>query len=85
MVRIGSDRGRVGKGVLVRRDAPVADLRGSAVAIEHYLRQTVSAAGTTRAAQRVVYRIDGLTPGVHTIRLVKQSGTYMLVDRFTIR
>jgi hypothetical protein len=49
------------------------------------LRQTVSASRTTRQAQQVVYHLDGLTPGVHTIRLVKQGGAYMLVDRFTFR
>lgn len=55
------------------------------VYVDGQLRQAVSASGATRAAQQIVYRIDGLAPGVHTMRLVKQSGTYMLVDRFTFR
>jgi hypothetical protein len=55
------------------------------VYVDGQLRQTVSASSATRAAQQVVYRLDGLAPGVHTIRLVKQSGTYLLADRFTFR
>jgi hypothetical protein len=53
------------------------------VYVDGQLRQTVNASGPARAAQQVVYHLDGLTPGVHTIRLVKQSGTYLIIDRFT--
>ncbi|MEY9863846.1 hypothetical protein ABH935_009499 [Catenulispora sp. GAS73] len=56
-----------------------------AVFVDGQLRQTVSAANPTRQVQQVVYHLDGLTPGVHTIRLVKQSGAYLLIDRFTFR
>jgi hypothetical protein len=55
------------------------------VDVDGQLRQAVSAASAGRQAQQVVYRLDGLTPGVHSIRLVKQDGTFMLVDRFTFR
>jgi hypothetical protein len=55
------------------------------VYVDGQLRQTVNAANPTRLAQQAVYSIDGLTPGVHTIKLVKQGGTYLLVDRFTFR
>jgi hypothetical protein len=62
-----------------------ADEGNIGVYVDGQLRQTVSAATPTRLAQQVVYSINGLTPGVHTIRLVKQSGMFLLVDRFTFR
>lgn len=46
--------------------------------------QSVSAAATSRLAQQVVASVSGLARGQHTIKLVKTSGTYMLLDGFTV-
>jgi hypothetical protein len=45
---------------------------------------TVNASATTRSAQQVLYSVHGLTVGRHTLTLTKESGTYMLVDRFDV-
>lgn len=46
--------------------------------------QSVSANGTSRLAQQVVASVSGLPKGQHTIKLVKTSGTYLLLDGFTV-
>ncbi|MEU4114846.1 hypothetical protein AB0F71_10175 [Kitasatospora sp. NPDC028055] len=48
-------------------------------------RGSVNANTPTRNAQQRVYTIDGLPYGVHTLKLVKISGSYLLVDRLTYR
>jgi hypothetical protein len=40
--------------------------------------------GPTRLAQQVVYSVSGLTPGSHSVRLVKTGGTYFLIDAFVV-
>lgn len=45
---------------------------------------TVNAATATRAAQQTLFTSKKLAPGTHTITLVKESGTYMLVDAFAV-
>jgi hypothetical protein len=45
---------------------------------------TVDAYAATRSAQQVLYSVSGLTPGLHTLTLTKDSGIYMLVDRFDV-
>ncbi len=37
-----------------------------------------------RLTQQVIYSVRGLPQGSHTLRGVKRSGTYMLVDRFDV-
>ena len=55
------------------------------VYIDGSLNQTVSASTSgQRLAQDAVVTITGLTPGSHTIKLVKESGTSMLLDGFTV-
>src|SRR5690606_3442399 len=44
--------------------------------------KTVSGYADQRAAQQVLFDSGELEDGTHTIRLVKKSGQYMLVDRF---
>ncbi|MEW2120588.1 hypothetical protein AB0945_36625 [Streptomyces sp. NPDC005474] len=46
--------------------------------------QSVSAAGSTRLAQQVIASVSGLTKAQHTVKLVKTSGTYMVIDGFTV-
>jgi hypothetical protein len=55
------------------------------VYVDGQFRQTVSATNPMRLAQQKVYSVDGLPTGVHTLRLVKKSGQYLIVDRFTVR
>ncbi|MFD0692668.1 discoidin domain-containing protein [Paenibacillus sp. GCM10027628] len=43
---------------------------------------TVDCSSSTRIAQQLVYSITGLASGTHTIKVVKKTGTYMLVDAF---
>ncbi|MEV4511674.1 glycoside hydrolase family 95-like protein [Dactylosporangium sp. NPDC049525] len=51
--------------------------------IDGVFQQTVDCANPTRLAQQVVYSKRGLATGTHTIRGVKKTGQYMLVDAFT--
>jgi hypothetical protein len=51
------------------------------VYIDGSLKETMSAYnGTQRLAQQAVVAISGLSTGTHTIKLVKESGPYMLLD-----
>ncbi|SDW56188.1 glycoside hydrolase family 27 protein [Paenibacillus sp. CF384] len=52
--------------------------------IDNVFKGTVSTYNATRVAQQSVYRIAGLTSGSHTIKAVKKSGTYMLIDAFKV-
>jgi hypothetical protein len=45
---------------------------------------TVSGKGPERLAQQAMVSVTGLPKGTHTLRLVKTSGTYLLVDGFTV-
>lgn len=56
-----------------------------AIYVDGQYRKTVDTTNPTRQAQKLIYRIDDLPPGTHTIRLVKKSGQYMVIDRFTFR
>jgi alpha-galactosidase len=40
--------------------------------------------GQPRLAQQTVYTVNGLPDGSHTLRAVKKSGSYMLVDRIDV-
>ncbi|HEV3172205.1 MAG TPA: NEW3 domain-containing protein [Actinocrinis sp.] len=39
-------------------------------------------AGAVRLAQQVVYSVQGLSAGTHTVKLVKTGGTYLVIDGF---
>ncbi|MBP3961249.1 glycoside hydrolase family 27 protein [Paenibacillus sp. DLE-14] len=52
--------------------------------IDNVFKGTVSTYNATRLTQQSVYRISGLTNGSHTIKVVKKSGTYMLIDAFKV-
>lgn len=55
------------------------------VYIDGSLYETVSAyTSGQRVAQDAVVTVTGLTPGSHTIQLVKESGTWMLLDAFVV-
>jgi hypothetical protein len=46
--------------------------------------QTVSGNGPTRLAQQAMVSITGLTKAKHTVRVVKTSGDYLLIDGMTV-
>ncbi|BBI32659.1 hypothetical protein KCTCHS21_20580 [Cohnella abietis] len=52
--------------------------------VDNVFKQTVNTYNATRQAQQTVYRISGLSSGSHTIKAVKKSGTYMLIDQFKV-
>jgi hypothetical protein len=55
------------------------------VYIDGSLKETVSAVDSTeRLAQQAVISISGLSQGSHTLKLVKESGTYMLLDALVV-
>jgi alpha-L-fucosidase len=54
------------------------------VYIDGIHQQTVNAYSSTRKAQVALYSNLRLSPGRHTIKLVKTSGQYMLVDAFKV-
>ncbi len=54
------------------------------VYIDGTLKKTVSGYSASHASQVVLYSIQNLAAGQHTIKLVKRSGTYMLLDAFKI-
>ncbi|HEX3779545.1 MAG TPA: hypothetical protein VHX38_07735 [Pseudonocardiaceae bacterium] len=55
-----------------------------AVSVDGTSEGTVNADTPTRIAQQPLYSISGLPAGQHTITVTKQSGSYLLVDGFTI-
>jgi alpha-L-fucosidase len=54
------------------------------VYIDGTFKKTVNCHSSSRKAQVTLYSITGLASGSHTIKLVKTSGTYMLLDAFKI-
>ena len=52
--------------------------------LDEVLQRTVDTTSQARHAQQSVFSTCGLSPGRHTIRAVKRSGTYMLLDRFDV-
>lgn len=50
--------------------------------IDGELKKTINAYSTIRTAGQSLYRISSLPKGAHTLKAVKKSGSYMLVDAF---
>jgi hypothetical protein len=59
------------------------DLGQVDIFVDGVFQQTVDCSNGSRLVQQVAYGIRGLTPGTHTIKGVKKTGQYMLVDAFT--
>ncbi|NIK71882.1 glycoside hydrolase family 27 protein [Paenibacillus sp. BK720] len=53
--------------------------------IDNVFKQTVNTYSPSRLVQQTVYSISGLPSGTHTIKAVKKSGIYMLLDQFKIK
>ncbi len=45
-------------------------------------RQNWTGYGSTRLAQQVLYSVQGLTPGTHTVTLTKTGGSYLVINAF---
>ena len=60
------------------------DIGNADVYIDGVLKKTVSGSSSSRVSQVVLYSVQNLAAGQHTIKLVKRSGTYMLLDAFKI-
>ncbi len=52
--------------------------------LDEVFQRTIDTTSQVRHAQQSVFSACGLSPGRHTIRAVKRSGTYMLLDRFDV-
>jgi hypothetical protein len=52
--------------------------------LDEVFQRSVDTTSRVRHAQQSVFSACGLSPGRHTIRAVKRSGTYMLLDRFDV-
>jgi len=56
-----------------------------AVSLDGASQGTVNANAAGRHAQQTVYTVSGLTAGRHTLTLTKNSGTYLVIDRFDVK
>lgn len=54
------------------------------IILDGQLVQTVNTYNETRIYNHKVYEVNGLTPGEHTLKIVKKSGEYILLDYFKI-
>jgi hypothetical protein len=54
------------------------------ITLDGVSKKTVSANTEQRHAQQSLYAISGLTAGRHTLTVTKLSGSYLLVDGFTL-
>jgi NPCBM-associated, NEW3 domain of alpha-galactosidase/Carbohydrate esterase 2 N-terminal len=45
---------------------------------------TENTSGNTRLAQQVVYSVQGLPAGTHTVQIVKTGGQYLTIDGFSV-
>ncbi|WP_405970675.1 hypothetical protein OG496_11015 [Streptomyces sp. NBC_00988] len=61
-----------------------SDEGGIDVYVDGTKTQSVTANSSTRLAQQVIASVSGLTKGQHTVKLVKTSGSYMVIDGFTV-
>ncbi|WP_373233185.1 hypothetical protein [Cohnella sp.] len=52
--------------------------------VDGVLMHTIDTANPTRLAQQTVYSVSWPTSGTHTIKAVKKSGTYMLLDALKV-
>ncbi|MGG4144035.1 X2-like carbohydrate binding domain-containing protein [Paenibacillus algorifonticola] len=68
-------------GTSVSLIAPKSDVQGDIdIYIDNIFQQTVSAVNASRLTQQEIYAVTGLADTVHTIKAVKKSGNYMLLD-----
>ncbi|NOU70259.1 hypothetical protein GC098_02195 [Paenibacillus sp. LMG 31458] len=69
-----------GIAVITEKDASQGEID---VYVDDVFKQTVNTYNATRLVQQTVYSISGLSNSVHTIKVVKKSGSYMLLDKLS--
>jgi alpha-galactosidase len=67
--------------LITEKDAQQGDID---IYVDNVFKQTVSAYNATRLSNQVVYNITGLASGSHTLKAVKKTGTYMLLDSLRV-
>lgn len=60
------------------------DLGGVDVWLDGVFQGTVNCSNSTTVAQQRVYTASNLTPGTHVLKLIKNGGSYMLLDALAI-
>ncbi|MFF2090589.1 X2-like carbohydrate binding domain-containing protein [Paenibacillus sp. NPDC058174] len=70
-----------GVSLLTEKDSSQGDID---IYVDGVFKQTVSTHHTSRLAGQTVYSISGLTEGLHTLKAVKKSGTFMLLDQLKV-
>ncbi|MFC5647791.1 X2-like carbohydrate binding domain-containing protein [Paenibacillus solisilvae] len=53
--------------------------------LDGQFQQTVNTFAAQRSAQQAIYKVSGLSDGFHTIKAVKKSGTFMLLDALKVQ
>ncbi|CAI6077528.1 glycoside hydrolase family 27 protein [Cohnella sp. JJ-181] len=71
-----------GVDLVTEKDASQGDID---IYIDNVFKKTVNTYSPSRLAQQTVYSIGGLPSGAHTIKAVKKSGTYMLIDQLKMK
>ncbi|MFI6316356.1 family 16 glycosylhydrolase [Nonomuraea sp. NPDC050556] len=61
------------------------DIGEADVYLDGVFKQTVNGSAASRQVQQALYSVTGLPAGSHTIKVVKKSGTYLVIDAFTPR
>jgi hypothetical protein len=67
--------------LITEKDSSQGDMD---IYVDNLFKQTVSTYNDSRLVQQTVYSISGLANGPHTIKAVKKSGSYMLLDKFSV-
>ncbi|RED63195.1 X2-like carbohydrate binding domain-containing protein [Cohnella lupini] len=67
--------------LITEKDSSQGDID---IYVDNEFKQTVSTYNDNRLVQQAVYSISGLSNGPHTIKAVKKSGSYMLLDNFSV-
>jgi hypothetical protein len=69
------------KGTGITLLAPKSAAQGDIeIYVDNVWQETVSAQHSGRLMQQAVYTVSGLADGMHTVKAVKKSGDYMLID-----
>ncbi|WP_258171325.1 X2-like carbohydrate binding domain-containing protein [Paenibacillus sp. R14(2021)] len=68
--------------LITEKDASQGDVD---VYVDGTLQKIISTYRDGRQVQQLAYKAAGLTDGAHTLKVVKRSGSYMLLDRLKVR
>jgi hypothetical protein len=68
--------------LITEKDASQGDID---IYVDNQFKQTISTFNASRLTQQTVFNVTGLTDGPHTLKVVKKSGAFMLLDKLTVR